>query len=181
MGLLLAASRVYVPGFMRKRKLSLLFQATADAFRVGVPELEGLSYGESLKLYAQFSAALAERSIREGSSGKVQSRLFQNARRLGQQFKADFKLHNPDEGMQLGAVIYKVLKMEFQGDSLGNIVIKRCFFSNYYSNEVCRFVSALDEGLLVGLLGGGKLGFSQRITAGYPCCKARFQASGEHL
>jgi len=74
--------------------------------------------------------------------------------------------------MQMSAVIYKMLKIEFHGDSHGDIVIKRCFFSTYYSSNVCHLISALDEGLLAGLSGGGQFSFSQRITEGYSVCRA---------
>ena len=80
--------------------------------------------------------------------------------------------------MQMGELIYKVLKIEFQGEPRGNIVIKRCFFSAYYSRSVCQLISSLDEGLLTGLSGGGKLIFSQRITEGHECCRAYLDAPG---
>ena len=48
--------------------------------------------------------------------------------------------------------------------------IRRCFFSGFYSPEVCRLISSLDEGLAAGLT-GGKLCFVQRITDGGSCCK----------
>ena len=39
-------------------------------------------------------------------------------------------------------------------------------------------MSAMDRGLLAGLAGGGDLIFSQRITEGYTCCRARFAVAG---
>ena len=108
----------------------------------------------------------------------MQSRLFQNAYRIGQQFKADFNINTAEEVMRMGALIYKFLKIDFQGEPQGNIVIKRCFFSAYYSSKVCRLISSLDEGLLAGLSGGGKLSFSQRITEGNECCRAYLEAPG---
>ena len=39
-------------------------------------------------------------------------------------------------------------------------------------------MSAMDRGLLAGLAGGGELAFSQRITEGHPCCRARFALAG---
>ena len=53
MGLLLAISKIYVPQFIQKRKLEMLFQATADAFQVAAPSTRGLSYNDCLKLYAR--------------------------------------------------------------------------------------------------------------------------------
>ncbi len=177
MGLLLTASRVYVPGFIRKRRLSLLFQATEAAFGVRAPSLEGRSYDDCLKLYAQFTSEQAENSVRNGDEAEIRPVLFRYARKIGQQLRASFRLDGLEDVMQASSVIYKVLRIDFRGDSNGDIVIKQCYFSDFYSSNVCRFISALDEGLLVGLFGGGRLGFSQRITEGNPCCKAHFNAA----
>ena len=92
MGLLLAISKIYVPQFMQKRKLEMLFDATADAFQVAAPSIRGLSYNDCLKLYAQFTRSKPINQFNEGNELKMQSRLFQNAYRIGQQFKADFNV-----------------------------------------------------------------------------------------
>jgi hypothetical protein len=171
MGLLLAVSTLYVPQFIRKQKLEMLFKATADAFQFTVPSTRGISFDDSLKLYAQFTREHAENSIRYSKESEIQPRLFQNANRIGRQFKADFKVNSGDV-MQMGSLIYRILKIDFRGEPGGNIVIRSCFFSTYYSGKVCRLISSLDEGLLVGLAGGGKLKFYQRITEGDKCCRA---------
>ena len=94
MGLLLAMAKMYVPQFMQKRKLEMLIKGTADAFCVSAPSIEGLSYDESLRQYAQFTREQVEKSIFRGDELKVQPRLFQNAYRIGQQFKADFNINS---------------------------------------------------------------------------------------
>ncbi len=172
MSLLLTAATFYVPPFMRKRKLEELFKATAAAFETTVPTARGTSFDEYLKLYAQFTREQAESSIRQGKQLETQSRLFQNARRIGEQFRADFHVKTAEEVMRLAKVVYRILKIDFRGEPGGNITIRRCFFSTYYSSQVCRFISSLDEGLLVGLAGGGKLSFSGRITEGQDRCRA---------
>jgi hypothetical protein len=83
-------------------------------------------------------------------------------------------IHSVDDVMALGRLLYSLLDIEFQGSSSGEIMISRCYFSGYYSPEVCRVMSAMDHGLLAGLAGGGKLVFSQRITEGHACCRAHF-------
>ncbi len=177
MGLRLAMAKIYVPQFIQRRKLEALFSATAAAFEVATPSIEELSYFDGLKTYARFTRAQAERVIRDGEEEKVQLRLFQNAYRIGQQFKVDFNINSSEEVMQMGFIVCKLLDIDFQGDPQGNIVIKRCLFSAYYSNKVCRLISSLDAGLLTGLSGGGKLSFRERITEGNECCRAYLQAS----
>jgi len=175
MGLLLAVAKIYVPQFMQKRKLGMLFDATADAFKVAAPSIRKLSYHDSLTKYAQFTREQAEKAIQDGNDLKIQALLFQNAFRIGQKFKADFNVHSVEEVMQMGSIIYKLLNIDFQGESHGNVVIKRCFFSAYYSSQVCGLISSLDEGLLTGLSGGGKFSFTQRLTEGHECCLARIE------
>ena len=178
MGLLLAISNIYIPQFIRKRKLDMLFNATAEAFQVSPPSIRGLSYSDCLRLYARFTGEQTLKSIQQGDELKVRSRLLCNARQIGQQFKADFNINTTEDVMRMGKLIYNLLKIDFQGESQGNIVIKRCFFSDYYTSDVCRVISSLDEGLLTGLAGGGKLNFSQRITGGNECCRANLEAAG---
>jgi hypothetical protein len=131
-----------------------------------------------LKLYAQFTREQAEKTIRQGNELEVHSRLFQNACLIGRQFRADFNIHTAEEVMRMAALVYKLLKIELKGDPRGNIAIKQCFFSAYYPSKVCRLISSMDEGLLSGLSGGGRLHFSQRITEGDDCCRAYLKAPG---
>jgi hypothetical protein len=178
MGLLLAVSRIYVPRFLQKRQLEMLFEATAEAFRVTVPSTAGLSYDGCLRLYARFTREQAAESIQQGHQLEVQSRLFQNASRIGQQIKREFQIHTLEETLRMSEVVYRILRIDFRGDPQGNIVVRRCFFSAYYSRDVCSLVSSLDAGLLAGLSGGGKLSFSQRITEGHDNCRAYLDMTG---
>ena len=178
MGVLIAIAKIHVPQFMQKRKLEMLFKATADAFQVATIPIKELSYDESLKMYAQFTRAQAERAIQKGEELKVRPRLFQNAFQIGRQIKEDFNINSLEEAMKMGSIIYRSLNIDFQGQPGGNVFIKRCFFSAYYSNKVCRLISSLDAGLLTGLSGGGKLSFFQRITEGDECCRAYLESPG---
>jgi hypothetical protein len=178
LNLLLATSQMYIPGIIRNRKLDMLFDATASAFQVGNPATQGLSFNKRLNTYAQFTREQAQRAIQQGNELEVQHRLFENAYRLGLQLRTDFGIKTPIDVMKMGKVIYKLIKIDFHGEYSGNIVINRCFFSTYYSADICRVISSLDAGLLAGLSGGDHLVFSQRITEGKECCKARLEKTG---
>ncbi len=84
--------------------------------------------------------------------------------------------------MALGRSLYDILDIDFDGSDSGSgsgeITISRCYFSSFYSPEVCQVMSAMDRGLLAGLAGGGELVFIERITEGQPCCRARFTLAG---
>jgi len=170
-GLLLTLASLYVPRPVRRRKLDELFAATADAFQAPQPSTRGLTLDECLRLYAQFTRQQADDAITRGREAEVQPRLYRNARDIGRQLRTDLRA-DASQVMRVGALVYRMLGIEFRGEPDGDIVVRSCFFSDYYSSETCRLISALDEGLLVGLAGGGRLRFRQRITEGYPRCLA---------
>jgi hypothetical protein len=178
MGLLLTIAKRYVPLPVQKYELERLFKATIEAFECAAPTMRGLNYIKRLELYARFTREEAEKTLRAGRAAEVRSRLFENARRIGQYYQKAFRTNSMEEVMQAGGLIYRQLEIDFQGEAGGQIIIKRCFFSSYYSTRVCHLVSALDEGLLAGLSGGRRLSFSQRISEGHSTCQAYLQKAG---
>ena len=104
---------------------------------------------------------------------EVKTGLFQNAFRMGREIRRNFRLRSPGEVMEMSRILYRFLGIDFEGKAGGDVTIKSCFFSHYYSPQVCRLISSLDEGLAAGLSDGGRLDFSQRITEDKDCCKAR--------
>jgi hypothetical protein len=172
MSLLLAASRIYLPRTLQQNRLNELFMATADAFQRQLPQLKGYSPDQILTEYALFTAGNAEETIKQGNMHGVKTRLYVNARQIGQKIRRELNIHTLQEVMQACGVIYKALKIEFCGDLQGQILIKSCFFSSFYSGDVCRIISSLDAGLVAGLSGGSGMEFSQRITEGNTYCKA---------
>ena len=129
----------------------------------------------------------AEEALRQGGDlSELQERLYWNAYRLGRTPGWLLRVQGVDDVMALGRSLYDILDIDFYGsvsDSVsgsdsGEITISRCYFSSFYSPEACQVMSAMDRGLLAGLAGGGELMFSQRITEGHPCCRARFTLAG---
>jgi hypothetical protein len=175
MNLRLLALKICIPAFIKKKKLDELFQLTAHAFGCEAPELKERSYKGRLKEYALFTKREASKRIQEGKNlEEVKRRLFQNACKLGHKIRNDFGISTPDEIMGMNQILYRILGIDFKGETGGDVTIKSCFFSNYYSPRVCQLISSLDEGLAAGLSEGGRLSFSQRITEDKDCCKARF-------
>ena len=172
MNMLLALALVYVPPTIKKARLLELFEATADAFQCQPPSYDGLSFRQNLEQYAIFTRDKAEEAIRLGKEMEVKPRLYQNASSIARNIKKSLRINSPADVMQAGRVIYRILNIDFRGNSDGRIIIRRCFFSSYYSGDVCRVISSLDEGLMEEL-SGGTFRFSQRITEGAECCRAR--------
>jgi hypothetical protein len=175
MNLRLLALKIYIPAFIKKKKLDELFQLTAHAFGCEAPKRKGNSYNERLKSYAMFTRCKAEICLQEEKKLKeVKTRLFQSAYRLGRKIRRKFCLRSPNEIMEMSRILYRILGIDFEGTTCGDVTIKSCLFSNYYSPRICQLISSLDEGLAAGLSEGGRLSFSQRITEDKDCCKARF-------
>jgi hypothetical protein len=172
--------KYYVPEFIKKRVLKELFTITARAFDCAVPPLKGFSYSDLLKQYALFTKVEAEKSIHYTHNlQEIRNRLFDQAYQMGHELRKKLNIRTDEEVMDLGQKLYDILGINFQGNSRGIVTISKCFFSEYYSSQVCQLISALDEGILAGLSGGGQLTFSQRITDGKNYCQAQF-ISGEY-
>ncbi len=175
MNLLLNIARIYVPGFIKKEKLQELFELTAAAFQSDVPSIKMLSYDDCLTAYAHFSQTKAEEAIEQHHHiDAVKERLYRNAYQMGEKLRHDFRIENQAEVILLSKILYNILKIEFAGNASGEVTITRCFFSQFYSPEICEIISSLDEGVAAGLSAGGKLVFHERITEGKPCCRATF-------
>ncbi len=178
MGWRLTVAGLYLPEFIRKRKLQLLMDITADAFQSAPPSLQGLSYAAALHCYAIFSGEQAEKTLKNGHQAEVGARLYENAYKLGRQLQKEFGVKTQSDLTRACRLIYQMINIDYREDAPGRVVIRHCFFSDYYSGAVCSLISALDAGLLGGLSGGGKLEFLQRITEGQICCKAVLTAPG---
>ncbi|MCR4437245.1 MAG: hypothetical protein QHH06_15655 [Clostridiales bacterium] len=170
--MLLKIMQFYMPEFIKKKKLNELFRLTADAFQSELPELKGLSFAECLSKYALFTKERAESYLQSGHPlEEVKHRLYQNSCIFGQNLRKSLHIVTWEEAVTVLKVIYKLIGIDFQYDEQGEIIIKQCFFSKYYSGGVCKLISSLDEGMAAGLSGGGRLCFNQRITEGGSCCK----------
>jgi len=171
----LLLGQLYLPPSVKRKRLKQLFTLTAEAFGSNTPRMEGISLDEILERYARFTRKEAEKSIsRPEAREKVRERLYLNAFTLGCELRRKYRIRTLRDALRMGRIIYKVLKIDFCGDGARGIVIKKCFFSNYYSAEVCALISAIDEGIMAGLTSGLRIRFIERITDGNECCRAYF-------
>jgi hypothetical protein len=181
MNLLVQVLQIHVPASLKKKKLRDLFESTAKAFEVDMPSLDHLTFKACLQKYASFTSEEIEKRLLKGEDlREVRGELYLHAYRLGQEIRERLHISNEKEVMSAGKALYRSIGIDFEGSSIGTVVIRSCFFSRFYSEQVCRIMSSLDEGIAAGLSGGGKLSFSQRITEGKPCCEA-FLAFGEEV
>ena len=165
-----------LPAFIREVILAALFKATADAFECPARAHDQLSNDERLRTYALFTKEHAEKALQSGCDvPSIKTQLYQSAFPLGGILRKWFAVDTMEEVMALGQILYRAIGVELQGDTQGNVTVKRCYFSQFYSEPVCELISALDDGVFSGLSGGGRLVFSERLTEGREFCKARLQ------
>lgn len=170
----------HTPEVVRREALAQLLEAAAEAFRCDAPPLSGLPSEERLRRFAVFTGGHVEALLRDGRDlSEVRQRLYDNAYRLGRRTGRLLGVRGVRDTMAIGRVLYRILDIEFEGDGRGDVLISRCYFSDFYSGPVCRVMSAMDWGLLAGLAGGGQLVFSSRITQEQPCCRAHFTLGGD--
>jgi hypothetical protein len=165
-----------LPAFIRTEILAELFEATADAFECPVPAHDHLSYDECLRTYALFTREQAENALQAGRDvPAMKTQLYQNAYPLSAKLRKRFGVDTLGEVMELVQLLYRAIGVEMEGDSHGDVTVRRCYFSQFYSGPVCDLISALDDGVFSGLSGGGRLVFSERLTEGRGCCRAKLQ------
>ena len=160
----------------RKEILTKLFKATADAFECPAPRLYHLSYDDCLRTYAEFTREQAESTHQSGRDiSVIKSRLYEKAYPLGAKIRKWFGVDALEEVMALGRILYEAIGVDMRGDSQGNMAVKNCYYSQFYSGRVCGLISAMDDGVFSGLSGGGRLVFSERLTEGKGSCRAKLQ------
>lgn len=166
-----------IPEPLRRWALRALFRATADAFDEPLPDLRGLTGEQLLHGYASWSNRLAREVIADPSRrAGTERRLFANTERLGRRARRVFGVRTTEEAMLLARRVYELIGIDLTGDERGRVVVAGCRFATTYSADVCRVMSACDAGLLAGLTGGGRLTFTERISAGAPACIATLEA-----
>lgn len=171
---LLKPLELYTPEFIKRMILCRLISLSAVSFQCPVPEVKGLSADELLKSYARFTEkVIRERLSQNIEHSTLQNRLYRNAFQAGQSLRGRFGLSDRDDVIRVMRFLYRIIKIDLQSDPRANgIIISQCFFSRYYSSEVCQIMASMDQGLAAGLSGGEGLEFRERITDGYEFCRA---------
>jgi len=178
MSLRLRAVRIFLPSFLKRRHFQNLFLITAEAFGTPMPELEGRSYEARLKAFASFTRENALKAAASGEREAAGESLFVKARAFGERLRSSLGVKTPADAMAAARVLYRAIGIDFQGTPDGDVVIRSCRFAAEYTPDVCRFISALDCGILAGLADGGELRFERRLTEGHSSCRARLDMKG---
>ncbi len=155
----------------RRIELQLLMNLTASAFGQQSKRIWTLPVHEALKCYADYTGSM----LHTGADGFLLQRMNSRALKMGCLLRRLFFVRDDAAAQRLIVALYRNIGITLSFSDGQQLRFHRCFFSGYYSPAACRAASALDDGIIRGITGltDCRLRFSQRITEGCPCCKAR--------
>jgi len=164
-----------LPFPIRNELFGEFFALTARSFGTTRPNLRGFSHRRRLALYRDWTLEQAVAAPPGTPAGDAAAaRLGENGRAFGRRIRKLLRVETEAEALAAARLLYRSLGIDFSGKPGGEISIRRCYFAERYTPGVCRLVSALDEGVLAGLHGGGRLEFRSRLTEGAAACLAKF-------
>jgi hypothetical protein len=173
--------RSAMPPRLRARLLDELALITARAFGAPPPRWTGPSFETRLSAYAEMTAAQAGALLDRddpAAAGAAAAALRGGALQLGGKAKRLLGLNGDREALEALCAFYHHIGIEARRVGPTELEVSRCLFAHEFDETTCELIAALDEGFAAGLGGGGRLVFSERITAGCPRCRARLEPRG---
>ena len=166
-GILWALER-YTPAWVVCLEIRVLYNTTSRAFGVPEKKIRLRAPGEVLRDYAAYSARCLMRCKADPG------RIYREAYRTGEQVRRLTGFTEKADLERLVFYLYRNIGILMDGHLPGEVTVSRCYFSQFYTPEQCALMSYMDSGIIAGILGGGKLEFSERITEGCEKCRAFF-------
>ena len=170
--LLLSILERCTPSFVVSFELQVLMSITARAFARKGSAVWYLPARRALERYAEFSAeCMARQSLTEDCG----LRLYRYAFAAGRRIRKLTGFTKRDDLSKLVIYLYRNINIAMSGSVPEDISVSGCFFSRYYTPEMCRMMSNLDSGIVAGVCGrkfGSRLAFNARITEGDGVCRA---------
>lgn len=158
-------------GLFRRIEIQLLMNLTARALGHHARRTWMLSNDEALRTYAEFTRNI----LQDGTDEKTLLQMRHKAYKAGKMLRWVMHLTKQDDVERVTIALYRNIGIELEGHLPGKLCFGHCYFSQYYTPQICLAASALDEGIMRGLSGSGQLTFHQRITEGNHCCLATFK------
>jgi len=157
----------------RRIELQVLMNLTASAFGQKSERIWTRPSGEGLRAYAQYTSSY----LREGADETLLQRMNSRAYKVGRLLRTLFLVRSEARAQRLIIALYQNIGIRLTFIGRESLCFHRCYFSSHYTPAACLAASALDDGIIRGILGlkDSRLCFSQRITEGCSCCKAKLQ------
>ncbi|MCR5181372.1 MAG: hypothetical protein K6C30_09220 [Bacteroidaceae bacterium] len=157
----------------RRLELQVLMDLTARALGQPSQRIWFRSADEALKRYARFTGS----QLSEGASETQLLRMNSRAYSLGRWLRRLLLVRSEARAQRLIVALYRNIGIRLSFSAGQHLCFHRCYFSAYYTPAACRAASALDDGIIRGIMGRPerRLHFTQRITEGCSNCLATFQ------
>lgn len=159
----------------RRTELQILMSLTAHALRQPSMCIWHLPHLEALKCYAEFTRD----NLSDDVSPEILQRMNTQAYRLGRILRLLFLIRRKTTAQQFVVSLYRNIGIAMSFKSEDEIIFHNCFFSRFYTPDVCLAASSLDDGIIRGLTGCGKLTFKQRITEKCKYCLVQYRHEKE--
>lgn len=151
-------------------ELQLLMNLTAKAFGQKPLHVWTRPHAQALTAYAACTRDWMQNTTMVPDV--LQSAMYRRALRMGRLLRRlTFFLRDAGHA-RLVFALYKGIGIDMHGALPGEIQVRACFFSRCYTPGMCALISAMDDGMVSGIMGGGRLTFTQRMTEGCGCCRA---------
>lgn len=157
-------------------QIRILLRQTARVFGVDAPRTAGMSASELLRTYAQFTSGASRNAMDSGQDlEQLHQKLYDMAYHLGSSLRQWMRPHGDQDCLAILTLLYKNIEILINERAPGEFYVRKCYFSAFYTPEVCRLISGIDQGIFAGIYQRGKLTFEERITEGYNQCKANLE------
>lgn len=159
-----------VPAIAANAAVQILLDTTAAAFNKKRIRVWHLSRKKALEKYAEFTKeCMAQRNFCH-----YESRLYRYAFRLGSRIRKLVGVGDITDKQCLIRLLYSMIDINVRFGDKDEIIMDRCYFSGCYSPFHCKYMSAMDAGIIAGIYGiqNGRLVFTNRITEGCGHCRA---------
>ena len=155
----------------RRIELQLLMNLTAHALDQKSQRIWTLPNAEALRVYAEYTSS----NLQAGADEALLERMHTEAYKMGRLLRRLFLINNEARAQQLIVALYRNIGIKLSFESSNQLCFHSCYFSRFYTPQACKAASALDDGIIRGILGmeSEHLHFSQRITEGCKYCKAQ--------
>lgn len=154
-------------------ELQLLMNLTAHALGQKPKRIWTLPNAEALKAYAEYTSS----NLQAGADEALLERMHTEAYKMGRLLRRLFLINNEARAQQLIVALYRNIGIKLSFESSRQLCFHSCYFSRFYTPQACKAASALDDGIIRGILGmeSEHLHFSQRITEGCKQCRAQLK------
>ncbi len=158
----------HTPEWLVCLEIQILLWTTARAFGVPGKRIHFRQAQTALQEYAAFTRTCMQTRKADPE------RLYREAYRTGSIVRRVTGFTRQQDRQQLTFYLYRNLRILMDGRLPGEVTVTGCYFSRFYTPGQCALMSNVDSGMVAGLMGGGRLEFSERITEGCRCCRAFF-------